>query len=79
MRTSQAIKVAAIAAPAVLLAAATAQAASDSCISLQGSSMCPSFQTNFIKPSNLSSEFSFFNTVTDVTSFDSLFQHYLTS
>ncbi|CDU22761.1 uncharacterized protein SPSC_01391 [Sporisorium scitamineum] len=80
MRSSQTIKVAAIAAPAAaLLAAATVQAASDSCISLKGSSMCPSFQDNFIKPSNLSSEYNFFNTVTDVASFDSLFQHYLTS
>ncbi|CBQ73021.1 conserved hypothetical protein [Sporisorium reilianum SRZ2] len=79
MRTSQAIQLAAVAAPAVLLAAATAHAASDSCISLKGSSMCPSFQNNFVKPSNLSSEFDFFNTVADVTSFDTLFQHYLTS
>ncbi|SPO25838.1 uncharacterized protein UTRI_03203 [Ustilago trichophora] len=78
MRTSQAIKVAALAAPAVLFAA-TANAASDSCISLKGSSMCPSFQNNFVKPSNLSSEYSFFNTVTDVASFDSLFHYYLTS
>ena len=79
MRTSQAIKVAAIAAPVALLAAATANAASDSCISLKGSSMCPSFQNNFVKPSNLSSEYGFFDTVTDVASFDSLFQYYLTS
>ncbi|SYW75369.1 uncharacterized protein UBRO2_00604 [Ustilago bromivora] len=79
MRTSQAIKVAAIAAPVALLAAASANAASDACISLQGSTMCPSFQNNFVKPSNLSSEFSFFDTVTDVASFDSLFQHYMTS
>ncbi|SPO25382.1 uncharacterized protein UTRI_03203_B [Ustilago trichophora] len=78
MRTSQAIKLAAIAAPAVMLAA-TANAASDSCISLKGSSMCPSFQNNFVKPSNLSSEYSFFNTVTDVASFDALFHYYLTS
>ncbi|KAJ9479136.1 SH3 domain-containing protein [Pseudozyma hubeiensis] len=78
MRTSQLIKAAAIAAPAVLLAA-TANAASDSCISLQGSSMCPSFQNNFVKPSNLSSEYSFFETVNDVASFDSLFQYYLTA
>lgn len=78
MRTSQAIKAAAIAAPAVLLAA-TANAASDACISLKGSTMCPSFQNNFIKPSNLSAEYSFFNTVTDVASFDSLFQYYLTA
>lgn len=78
MRTSQLIKAAAIAAPAVLLAA-TANAASDSCISLQGSSMCPSFQNNYVKPSNLSSEYSFFETVNDVASFDSLFQYYLTA
>ena len=78
MRTSQAIKVAALAAPALLFAA-TANAASDSCISIKGSSMCPSFQNNFVKPSNLSSEYSFFNAVTDVASFDSLFHYYLTS
>ncbi len=40
--------------------------------------MCPSFQNNFVKPSNLSSEYSFFETVNDVASFDSLFQYYLT-
>ncbi|SNX84356.1 uncharacterized protein MEPE_03065 [Melanopsichium pennsylvanicum] len=79
MRTSQAIKASAIAAPAVLLAAVTANAASDQCISLKNSTMCPSFQDNFVKPSNLSSQYAFFNTVTDVASFDSLFQYYLTS
>ena len=41
--------------------------------------MCPSFQTNFINPSNLSAEFGFFQAVTDVASFDSLFSYYLTS
>ena len=41
--------------------------------------MCPSFQNNFIRPSNLSSEYNFFNTVNDVASFDSLFSYYLTS
>ncbi|EST05552.1 Src homology-3 domain protein [Kalmanozyma brasiliensis GHG001] len=78
MRTSQAVKAAALAAPALLLSASV-QAASDSCISLQGSSMCPSFQNNFVKPSNLSGEFNFFETVTDVASFDTLFHYYLTS
>ncbi|KAJ1032998.1 hypothetical protein NDA16_000277 [Ustilago loliicola] len=78
MRTSQAIKVAVIAAPLALLAA-TANAASDACISLKGSSMCPSFQNNFVKPSNLSAQFSFFDTVIDVASFDSLFHYYMTS
>lgn len=67
-----------MAAPALLLAS-TVMAASDACISLQGSTMCPSFQQNFVKPSNLSAEYGFFDTVTDVASFDSLFQHYLTS
>lgn len=78
MRTSHAAKMAALAAPALLLAASV-QAASDSCISLKGSSMCPSFQDNFVKPSNLSGQFNFFETVTDVASFDSLFHYYLTS
>ncbi|KIS69297.1 uncharacterized protein UMAG_02640 [Mycosarcoma maydis] len=78
MRTSQILKAAAIAAPALLLAT-TAHAASDACISLRGSSMCPSFQNNFVKPSNLSSEYGFFEAVTDVASFDSLFQYYLTA
>lgn len=54
-------------------------AASDTCISLQGSSMCPSFQQNFVRPSNLSDTYDFFEAVTDVASFDTLFQHYLLS
>ncbi|SPO45047.1 uncharacterized protein PSANT_02733 [Moesziomyces antarcticus] len=73
MPSSRAVKMAAVALPAALLAS-TALAASESCISLKGSSMCPSFQNNFVRPSNLSSEFGFFETVTDVASFDSLFQ-----
>ncbi|GAC71819.1 hypothetical protein PANT_5c00089 [Moesziomyces antarcticus T-34] len=78
MPSSRAVKMAAVALPAAILAS-TALAASDSCISLKGSSMCPSFQNNFVRPSNLSSEFGFFDTVTDVASFDSLFQYYMTS
>lgn len=78
MPSSRAVKMAAVALPAALLAS-TALAASESCISLKGSSMCPSFQNNFVRPSNLSSEFGFFETVTDVASFDSLFQYYMTS
>ncbi|PWZ02169.1 hypothetical protein BCV70DRAFT_58443 [Testicularia cyperi] len=78
MRSSQKLRLATAAAP-LILAASMASAASDSCISLSGSTMCPSFQTNFIRPSNLSADFGFFEAVSDVTSFDNLFSYYLTS
>ncbi|EPQ30563.1 uncharacterized protein PFL1_02088 [Pseudozyma flocculosa PF-1] len=73
--------VAAAVAGVVSLQAVAAQqpAATGGCISLKGSSACPSFQEAFINPTSLADDWSFFNNVTDVASFDARFAAYLVS
>jgi hypothetical protein len=47
------------------------------CISLQGSSMCPRYQSLSINPTNLTNAWPFFADVTDVASFDREFAAYI--
>jgi hypothetical protein len=48
------------------------------CVSLKGSTQCPSFQDAYINPTNLSSAWPWMSAVTDVASFDSQFAQYFT-
>ena len=49
---------------------------SASCLSLKGSSQCPSFQDAWVNPQNLSTAWPWFSAVTDVQSFDEQFSLY---
>jgi len=49
------------------------------CIQLTGSTMCPGFSDQYINPTNLASQWDFFNQVTDVSSFDNQLSNYLAS
>lgn len=66
------------AAALLALAGSVAAQASDDCLSLQGSTQCPSFQDAYINPTNLTNAWPWFSNVVDVTSFDDQFAQYFT-
>ncbi|PWN92661.1 hypothetical protein FA10DRAFT_220976, partial [Acaromyces ingoldii] len=77
MRTS--LFVASVAASVMAAAVGVAaQQTSDQCVSLKGSTQCPSFQDAYVNPSNLSSAWPWFSQVSDVQSFDDQFAQYFT-
>ncbi|GAA96784.1 uncharacterized protein L969DRAFT_20128 [Mixia osmundae IAM 14324] len=55
-----------------------ARQVSGQCFQLTGSAACPAFTTQYINPTNLSGSWPFFTAVTDVNSFDTAFDAYLT-
>jgi hypothetical protein len=60
-----------------LIPSTRAQTTPPECLRLSGSSACPGFSSSYISPSNLSTAFPFFSTVTDVPSFDAGVFRYL--
>ncbi|UZJ55464.1 hypothetical protein CBS101457_004784 [Exobasidium rhododendri] len=62
---------------AVLTSVAEAQT-SAGCVSLQGSTQCPSFQDAYVNPTNLTGSWPWFSAVTNVTTFDQQFALYFT-
>lgn len=82
MKTASPSKTAAVstglAVIATLAAVANGQNTNTACLSLKGSSECPSFQNAYINPRNLSTPWPWFTLVTDVSSFDQQFAQYFT-
>lgn len=62
-----------------ILAGVTNGQNSTTCLSLKGSTECPSFQDAYINPTNLSTPWPWFSLVTDVTTFDEQFALYFTA
>jgi hypothetical protein len=71
-------KASALVAALAVLSVGIAQAQTTNCISLQGSTQCPSFQDAYVNPTNLTSAWPWFADVTDVTTFDQQFAQYFT-
>ncbi|PWN24110.1 hypothetical protein BCV69DRAFT_20316 [Microstroma glucosiphilum] len=81
MITSTASSLAALAGSMLVLLAtgpSSVQAQGTSCISLNSSSMCPSFAGQYVDPTGLTPAYPFFADVTDVASFDTQFANYYT-
>lgn len=55
---------------------AQSSTSSANCLSLKGSTQCPSFQDAWVNPQNLSQAWPWFTAVTDVASFDEQFSLY---